>query len=200
MHHYWNKQIYQLQFKPRFFHMKYSKQAQTPRLKPQWFWPWMSLSRTLMGLGPTTVCVVLSCQPPPAVFHVLAGTWYGDVISSYTHKHKHPDVMNGVASCFPVFSMFFPLWALPPPSVTLVFLIDFCSTYSVPSLWYTSLFSVSGSEQLHPLSSSVIDPPRSLFTFTAKHEIQGPVVNKGMRAGFLLKIVLVTLWFVCLSS
>lgn len=62
VHHYWNKQIYQLQFKLHFFDMKYSKQAQKPLLKPQRFWPWLSLSRMLMGLGPATACIVLFCH------------------------------------------------------------------------------------------------------------------------------------------
>lgn len=91
-------------------------------------------------------------QPPTAGFHVLAGTWYGDVISSYTHAHKHPDlesnVMDGLTSCFPVFSMFFPLWALPPPSAMSVVLIDFCSPCSMPSL-ACLCFPVRGSGQLH---------------------------------------------------
>lgn len=35
-----------------------------------------------------------------------------------------------------------------------------------------------------PLSSLVIDPPVSLFTFTVKYKIRGFRVNKGTRAGF----------------
>lgn len=46
-----------------------------------------------------------------------------------------------------------------------------------------------------PLSSLVIDPPVSLFTFAMKYKIRGFGVNRGTRAGFLLKIVLVALWF-----
>lgn len=98
--------------------------------------------------------------------------------------------MNGLASCFPVFSMFFPLWAAPLPhcdiSVPYWLLLDLQHPLSLACL-AQGIFT--------PLSPLVIDPPVSLFTFTMKYKIRGFGVNRGTKAEFQLRIVLVALWF-----
>lgn len=91
-------------------------------------------------------------QPPPAVFHVLAGTWYGDVISSYTHTQTpRPGVRCNEWSgfMFPCFLHVLSFMSSSPTQCDVSgpywLLLGLQHTVSLACL----SFSVSSSGQLH---------------------------------------------------
>lgn len=120
VNYYWNKHICQLQFKLHFFYMNLQQTSHSdsgPGCLSAGRW-WDSVQRRC-------VCrLVLPCladvanQPPPAVFHVLVGTWHEAVISSHTCTHTRRPGVRRSECCGFVFSCFLHVLSSMSSSLT----------------------------------------------------------------------------------